>query len=92
MFGMTCFDTSGGISSEDWEIYEEGKMPPGIGYTEDRLRAILQHYFEITELRTMKTQSEDSGLFGISGQWTIQMKPRRTGPPVDDSTRGAGIT
>ena len=33
MFGMTCFDTSGGVPKEDWEIYEEGKMPPGIGYT-----------------------------------------------------------
>ena len=27
MFGMTCFDTSGGENKEDWEIYEEGRMP-----------------------------------------------------------------
>ena len=88
MFGMTCFDTSGGVPKEDWEIYQEGQMPPGIGYTEDRLRDILQHYFEIIEFRSMQTQPEDSCLFGISGLWAILMKPRSTCPPVDDSTPG----
>jgi len=87
MFGMTCFDTSGGVPREDWEIYEEGKMPPGIGYTEDRLRDILQYHFEIIEFRPMRAQSENSGLFGMSGLWAILMKPRPTGPQVDDSTR-----
>lgn len=75
VFGMTCFDTSGGVHKEDWEIYEEGKMPPGIGYTEDRLRDILQYHFEIIEFRPMKAQSEDSGLFGISGLWAVLLKP-----------------
>ena len=75
MFGMTCFDTSAGVPKEDWEIYEEGKMPPGIGYTEDRLRRILQHRFEIIEFRPMKVQPDDSDLFGIPGLWTILMKP-----------------
>ena len=86
MFGMTCFDTSGGVCKEDWEIYEEGKMPPGIGYTEDRLRDVLQYHFETIEFRPMRALTEDSGLFGISGLWAILMKPRPTGPPVDDST------
>ncbi|MCY3771908.1 MAG: class I SAM-dependent methyltransferase [Gemmatimonadetes bacterium] len=75
MFEMTCFDTSAGVPKEDWEIYEEGRMPPGIGYTEDRLRRILQHRFEIIEFRPMKVQSDDSGLFGILGLWTILMRP-----------------
>ena len=88
MFGMTCFDTSGGVPREDWEIYQEGRMPPGIGYTEGRLRAILQRYFEIIEFRPMKALTEDSGLLGISGLWAILMKPRPTGPPVDDSAPG----
>lgn len=74
MFGMSCFDTSGGVPREDWEIYEEGKMPPGIGYSEDRLREILQYHFEIIEFRSMKAQSGDSGLFGMSGLWAILMK------------------
>jgi len=88
MFGMTCFDLTGGVPKEDWEIYEEGNMPPGIGYTEDRLRAILQHYFEIIEFRPMKAHSEDSSLFGMSGLWAILMKSRPTCPPVDDFTTG----
>ena len=92
MFGMTCFDTSGGVPKEDWEIYEEGRMPPGIGYTEDRLRAILQHHFEIIEFRPMKAQSEDSDLFGISGLWAVLMKPRPIALHVGDSTPGTCVT
>ena len=77
LFGMTCFDTPGGQPVEDWEIYETGKMPPGIGYSEDRLRGILKHYFEILELRPMKVYPEDAELFGMSGLWTVTMKPLR---------------
>ncbi len=75
VFGMTCFDTSAGVPKEDWEIYEEGSMPSGIGYSEARLRRILQHFFEIIEFRSMKVQSEDSGLFGMEGLWAILMSP-----------------
>lgn len=85
MFGMTCFDTSGGVCKEDWEIYQEAKMPPGIGYAEDRLKCILQHHFEIIEFRPMKTESEDSGLFGMSGLWAILMKPGNPGLQDDSS-------
>ena len=92
MFGMTCFDTSGGENKEDWEIYEEGRMPPGIGYTEDRLRDILQYRFEIIEFRSMQTQPEDSGLFGISGLWAVLMKPRPAALRVDGSTPGTCVT
>ena len=76
-FGMTCFDTTAGVPKKDWEIYEDGSMPPGIGYSEDRLRRILQHFFEIVEFRSMKVQSEDSGLFGMDGLWAVLMKPLR---------------
>lgn len=89
MFGMTCFDTSGGIPRDDWEIYEEGRMPPGIGYSEDRIRSILQHHFKIIELRPMKARSEDSGLFGMAGLWAILMSPKPTGRHVGESTPGA---
>ncbi len=60
---------------EDWEVYVEGKMPPGIGYSEDRLRGILQHYFEILEFQTMAVQPEETGHFGMSGLWTVLKKP-----------------
>ncbi len=76
-FGMTCFDKTGGQPVEDWEIYETGKMPPGIGYSEDRLRGIPNHHFEILDLRPMKVYPEDAELFGISGLWTVMMKPLR---------------
>ena len=63
----------------DWEFYEEGSMPPGIGYSEDRLHGVLQHYFEVVEFRPMKVQSEDSGVLGMDGLWVILMKPLYAG-------------
>ena len=74
-FGMTCFDTTGGQQVKDREIYERGKMPPGIGYTEDRLRDILQGFFKILELRPMKVCPEDAEVLGMQGLWTVLMKP-----------------
>ena len=75
ILGMTCFDTTAGRPVEDWKLYEEGKMPPGIGYPEDRLRSILQRYFEILEFQPMTVQPEETGLFGMPGLWTVLMKP-----------------
>ena len=74
-FGMTCFDTPGGQPVEDWEIYELGLMPPGIGYTEDRLRDILQGFFEVLELRPMMVCHANADLLGMPGLWTVLMKP-----------------
>lgn len=73
-FGMACFDTTGGLPVEDREIYERGLMPPGIGYTEDRLRDILNGFFEILELRSMKDCPEDADVLCMPGLWTVLMK------------------
>lgn len=74
-YGMTCFDTTGGQPVEDWEIYERGQMPPGIGYTENRLREILAGFFEILDLRPMKVCPESANALGLPGTWTVLMKP-----------------
>lgn len=75
LFGMTCFDTTAGRPVDDREVYEERKMPPGIGFSEDRLRDTLRDHFEILELQPMVVQPEESGRFGMAGLWTILMKP-----------------
>ena len=75
IFGMTCFDTTAGRPVDDREVYEEGKMPPGIGFSEDRLRDTLRDHFEILELQSMVVRPEESGRFGMAGLWTILMKP-----------------
>ena len=77
-FTMTCFDADAAPPIADWTVYEEEKMPPGIGYSAERLQAILEPYFEIIELQTMQIQSEDTGLFGLDGMWTLLMKPVRS--------------
>ena len=75
-YGMTCFGPELAPSPEDWAVYESREMPPGIGYTEERLRAILEPHFEILEFRSMRELSADTGLFGMKGMWTVLMKPR----------------
>ena len=75
-YGMICFGPEEAPCIEDWAVYEERKMPPGIGYTEERLRAILKPYFEILEFRSMRELPNDTGLFGMKGMWAVLMKPR----------------
>lgn len=74
--GMTCFGPELAPSPEDWAVYEAGQMPPGIGYTEARLRAVLTPYFEILEFRPMREMSGDAGTFGMKGMWAVLMRAR----------------
>ena len=74
--GMTCFGPEAAPTTADSVIYESGEMPPGIGYSEGRLRAILKPYFEILQFRPMQEMSNDSGLFGMKEMWAILMQPR----------------
>ncbi len=74
-YGLTCFSPDLCSSPEDWMVYESGKMSSGIGYSETRLRAILQPFFKILEFRPMKELPDDTGLFSLKGLWTVLMKP-----------------
>ena len=73
-FGMVCFNTLGGPAIADHEVYERREMPWGIGYDEDRLRAILEPHFRILELRTMRPMDKDAECFGVDFCWTILME------------------
>ncbi len=77
LVGLVCFSEESAPASEDWEIYQAMKMPPGIGYSESRLCQVVSPYFEVLEFRPMKVVPAESGRFGMEGLWTLLMKARR---------------
>lgn len=77
VFGLTCFRPEGGSGLSDWEVYRQGTLRGGLGYTEERLRAIFEDSFEILELRQMREMDADGPHFGKAFLWAALMRPRR---------------
>jgi cyclopropane fatty-acyl-phospholipid synthase-like methyltransferase len=74
-FGLTCFRPEGGADMSDWDVYRQRSMRGGLGYTEKRLRNVLEPAFTILEFRRMRELSPSSGLFGKDFCWTVLMCP-----------------
>ncbi|BCB03666.1 class I SAM-dependent methyltransferase [Bacillus sp. KH172YL63] len=67
-FGITCFlpgGKLGGADISDWEVYRNGSLSGGLGYSKERLISIF-HMLEPVEVRTMKDQGDSDKLFGVS--------------------------
>ena len=75
-FAMACFNLKGGANISDYEVYRDYSMHGGLGFSEYKLKTILESYFEIIEFREMK-ESEDENIFGKSILWTVLMKKKR---------------
>lgn len=74
-FVMNCFNLKGGANISDYDVYRDYSMHGGLGFTEHKLRTILETSFEIIEFREMK-ESSDENVFGKSFMWTILMKKK----------------
>lgn len=72
-FGLSCFNRKGGADITDYDVYRDGSMHGGMGYSEKKLRSILDDYFEIIEFREMKNVREDD-MFGMDILWAVLMK------------------
>lgn len=69
-FGLVCFALGGmGADMTDWDVYRERSQKGGLGYTEEKIKAIFQD-FELIELRRMKPQAQPALLFGEDFLWT----------------------
>lgn len=68
--GLACF-AAGAMGSEvpDAELYRQGRLEGGLGYTEDSLRWIFEDLTEI-ELRRMTSEPADSPNYGVPFLWT----------------------
>lgn len=70
-FGLTCFRPEGGSGFSDPEVYERRSLGGGLGYSEERLRAIWSHGLEVHTLRPMRIPDAASGLFGVDFLWAM---------------------
>lgn len=73
-FGLVCFNTDGALPTPDWEVYRSGSLKGGIGYTEERLKAIFHNDFNFMEIRKMKKIQQPSNLFGEDFLWACLMR------------------
>jgi len=74
-FAMSCFNLKGGANISDYDVYRDYSMHGGLGFSEYKLKTILETYFEIIEFREMK-ESVDENIFGKSFLWTVLMKKK----------------
>lgn len=75
-FAMVCFNLKGGANISDYEVYRNFSMQGGLGFSEYKLRTVLEPYFEIIEFREMR-DSVDENLFGKPFLWTVLMKKKK---------------
>lgn len=73
-FGLVCFNTDGALPTPDREVYRSGSLKGGIGYTEERLKAIFHNDFHFMEIRKMKKILQPSNLFGEDFLWACLMR------------------
>lgn len=74
-FGLSCFNPKGGANISDYDVYQDGSMHGGMGYSEYKLKTVLNDYFDIIEFREMK-KYEDHDVFGLDILWAVLMRKK----------------
>lgn len=72
-FAMACFNLKGGANISDYDVYRDFSMHGGLGFSEFKLKTILEDYFKIIEFREMK-EAADEMVMGLPFLWTVLMK------------------
>lgn len=70
-FGLTCFRPEGGSGLSDEEVYQRNSLGGGLGYTEERLRAVWSRHLQVQIIRQMRKSEAASGLFGEDFLWVL---------------------
>ncbi|WP_338036997.1 hypothetical protein [Metabacillus dongyingensis] len=65
------------MDTSDWEVYKEGSLNRGIGYSEERFKEIFANDFTIVEFRRMIKISQPATKFGEDFLWTSLMQIRK---------------
>ncbi|MGI5502395.1 class I SAM-dependent methyltransferase [Lentzea sp. CA-135723] len=79
-FALTCFTSEEGTASPDTDLYRQGGLAGGVGYTPDELRWIFQDLAEV-EVRRMTEEPPDSPRFGKDFLWTALFRKAQVQPP-----------
>jgi hypothetical protein len=72
---MTCFDLNGGANISDYDVYRDYSMHGGIGFSEYKLKKILENYFDIIEFRKMQ-ELNNSNVYSKDFLWAILMRKK----------------
>lgn len=72
---MTCFNLNGGANISDYDVYKEYSMQGGIGFSDYKLKKILETYFKIVEFREM-IESNNPKVYGKNILWAVLMKKK----------------
>jgi SAM-dependent methyltransferase len=71
-FGLVCFRPEGGSGYTDPQVYQRASLGGGLGYAEDRLRALWDAPpFTVRVLRQMQAQDERARRFGADFLWAL---------------------
>jgi SAM-dependent methyltransferase len=71
-YGLVCFRPEGGSGYTDQQVYELGSLGGGLGYTEDRLRALWNNApFCLHALRQMNKTDGHGPYFGEDFLWAL---------------------
>ena len=71
-YGLVCFRPEGGSGYTDQQVYEQGSLGGGLGYTEDRLRAWWNKApFSLHALRQMNKTDGHGPCFGEDFLWAL---------------------
>ncbi|WP_143317935.1 class I SAM-dependent methyltransferase [Clostridium sp. HBUAS56017] len=75
-FAMVCFNLKGGSNISDYDVYKDCSMHGGMGFSEHKLKEVLEPYFQIIEFREM-IETTNENIFGKSFLWTVLMKKNK---------------
>ncbi|WP_199621876.1 class I SAM-dependent methyltransferase [Paenibacillus alkalitolerans] len=76
-FGLVCFALGGmGADMTDWEVYRQRSLKGGLGYTEEKIKAIFRD-FEVIQFRRMRKIEQPDSLFGESFLWTALFRKNK---------------
>ena len=71
-YGLVCFRPEGGSGYTDQQVYEQGSLGGGLGYTEDRLRTLWNKApFSLHALRQMNKTDGHGPCFGEDFLWAL---------------------
>lgn len=71
-YGLVCFRPEGGSGYTDQQVYERASLGGGLGYSEDRLRALWDSPpFRLRVLRQMNKAAPEGPCFGEDFLWVL---------------------
>jgi SAM-dependent methyltransferase len=71
-YGLVCFRPEGGSGYTDQQVYEQASLGGGLGYSEDRLRALWDKApFSLHVLRQMHKTGGQGPCFGEDFLWAL---------------------